>query len=371
MAITVPEKAGGLRIATFNCSLFRENEGQLLGELANRENSQIKNVAEIIQRANPDVILLNEFDYVEGGQAVERFMRNYLEVGQNGAAPVMFDYYFIAESNTGILSGVDLNNDGNVQIPGDAFGFGIYPGQYGMALLSKFPIDSTNVRTFQKFLWKDMPANAMPTDYYSVAAQAIFRLSSKSHWDVPVDVNGMTVHMLCSHPTPPVFDDGNAADGAVDWNGRRNHDEIRFWADYVTPGQGDYIYDDNGSTGGLASERRFVILGDQNADPHDGDSYENAIHQMLSNAMIDSTFVPESLGAVDFGVDFDDTTSWGMRADYTLPSAYGVAVEQGEVFWPTHTDELFRLVENDDASSDHRLVWLDLTFVVESFEKKM
>ena len=35
------------------------------------------------------------------------------------------------------------------------------------------------------------------------------------------------VHFLVSHPTPPTFD------GAEDRNGTRNHDEIRFWADYI------------------------------------------------------------------------------------------------------------------------------------------
>ena len=57
----------------------------------------------------------------------------------------------------------------------------------------------------------------------------MFRLSSKSHWDVPIRIGRETVHFLVSHPTPPVFD------GPEDRNGTRNHDEIRFWADYVGP----------------------------------------------------------------------------------------------------------------------------------------
>jgi hypothetical protein len=38
------------------------------------------------------------------------------------------------------------------------------------------------------------------------------------------------VHFLVSHSTLPVFD------GPEDRNGRRNFDEIRFWADYISPG---------------------------------------------------------------------------------------------------------------------------------------
>jgi PKD repeat protein len=351
----------GLRVATFNCYLNRSSEGQIVTDLSSGTDAQIQKVAEIIQRVNPDVILLNEFDYVADGSAVDLLKQNYLEVSQNGASPITFNYSYIAESNTGIPSGHDFNNDGDADGPEDCFGFGEFPGQYGMALLSKYPIETHNIRTFQMFLWKDMPGNVLPTNYYDAAEQDIFRLSSKSHWDVPVDVDGTIIHVLCSHPTPPVFDDGDADEdpGLYDWNGKRNHDEIRFWADYVDPAQSSYIYDDNSTYGGLPADERFVILGDQNADPDEGDSYQNAIDQLLSSAQIRSSFVPTSTGAVDAGIDADDTASWGMRADYNLPSVYGLKIWQGEVFWPAPLDDLFYLVEAD-GSSDHRLVWLDL-----------
>jgi PKD repeat protein len=361
----VPDKIGDIRIATFNTSMFRSSEGGLASDLASGTDGQIQKVAEIVQRINPDVILINEFDFDATEQSVAGFKLNYLEVGQNGADPIVFPYHFVAGSNTGILSGEDFNNDGDTIDPEDAFGYGVFPGQYGMLVLSKYPIDTFNVRTFQKFLWIDMPDNAMPVGYYSPEAEAIFRLSSKSHWDVPVDFGGTILHVLCSHPTPPVFDDGDAAQGAVDWNGRRNHDEIRFWSDYVTPGRGAYIYDDDGYYGGLGSNELFVILGDQNADQDEGDSYNKAMDQLLTNANINN-YVPTSTGAVDFGIDSDDTASWGMRADYNLPSDYGLTVEQGEVFWPVHTDDLYYLVEAD-GSSDHRAVWLDVSLNFSQF----
>ena len=33
--------------------------------LSSGDNDQVKNIAEIIQRVNPDIILLNEFDYIQ------------------------------------------------------------------------------------------------------------------------------------------------------------------------------------------------------------------------------------------------------------------------------------------------------------------
>ena len=111
-------------------------------------------------------------------------------------------------------SGHDLDNSGGVGGPNDAFGFGFFPGQFGMAVYSKYPIDTEQVRTFQHFLWKDMPgamlpddpATPAPRDWYSEEELDDFRLSSKSHWDLPIEIGDETVHFLVSHPTPPVFD---------------------------------------------------------------------------------------------------------------------------------------------------------------------
>lgn len=369
-----------LRVATYNLSLNRASAGQLEADLATGTNGQARTVAEIIQRANPDVVLLNEFDYVEGGRAVDLFRENYLEVPQGGAEAVDYPYAFVAPSNTGIPSGFDLNNDGTVSGGDDAFGFGVFEGQYGMAVLSKYPIDTDAVRTFQTFLWKDMPGALLPddpstpepADWFTPEELEVVRLSSKSHWDVPIQVRNKTVHVLASHPTPPTFD------GPEDRNGRRNHDEIRFWADYVTAGPtSSYIYDDEGRTGGLKPGSRFVVMGDQNADPNDGDSYDVAIDQLLGHPRITDP-LPTSEGAVEAAelqgganaahtgdpaydtADFADNAPGNLRADYVLPSK-NLQVRDAGVFWPVRSDPLSRLTgEYPFPSSDHRLVWVDV-----------
>lgn len=91
-------------------------------------------VAEIIQRNDPDVLLINEFDYDSSGEAVALFQENYLGVSQNSAKAVDYPYVYLAPSNTGIPSGLDLDNDGATDGPGDAYGFGLFPGQYGLNL---------------------------------------------------------------------------------------------------------------------------------------------------------------------------------------------------------------------------------------------
>ena len=159
-----PGQPDDFRFATFNASLNRFNQGDLISDLSTPDNGQAKAVAEIIQRTRPDVLLINEFDYDAGGVAAEFFQQNYLSTSQNGADPIFYPYRFLAPSNTGIPSGFDLDNDGAVGGPNDAFGFGFFPGQYGMVVYSMYPIDFDGARTFQLFLWRDMPGALLPTD---------------------------------------------------------------------------------------------------------------------------------------------------------------------------------------------------------------
>jgi hypothetical protein len=229
-----------VRFATFNASLNRFNAGDLATELSTAGSIQPDVIAEIIQRVRPEVLLINDFDYDADNVALEGFHDNYLLVPHGTADPIEYKYRYTAPSNTGIFSGFDLDNSGGAGGPGDAFGFGFFPGQFGMAVYSMHPIDYPAIRTFQNFLWKDMPGALLPEDppgtpWYSPAELDVFRLSSKSHWDVPINIGERTVHFLVSHPTPPVFD------GPEDRNGTRNHDEIRFWADYIQPSRSGYI----------------------------------------------------------------------------------------------------------------------------------
>ncbi len=171
-------------------------------------------------------------------------------------------------------------------------------------------------------------------------------------------------------------------DGPEDRNGRRNHDEIRFWADYVSPrpADGDYIRDDEGTTGGLAPGARFVVVGDYNADPFDGDSIRSAAGQLL-----DARLVQDPLPSADGGVwavgqgppnpshvgdpaldtaDFAEAAFGGpgnLRVDYVLPRV-GLPVVDAGVFWPAPDQDGFELTGPGfpPVSSDHRLVWVDV-----------
>ena len=211
-----------LRVATYNASLNRDEAGALLRDLETGEDPQIRAVSEVVQINNPDVLLINEFDLDEEHRGLDLLRRNYLEISQNGRTPVFYPYAYTAPVNTGVPSGFDLDGDGTIGGPEDAWGFGEFPGQYGMAILSRHPILTEEIRTFQTLRWQTMPSNLLPTDFYGPEISSQLRLSSKSHWDVPVRIGSTTIHLLAAHPTPPNFD------GPEKRNQRRNHDEIRL-----------------------------------------------------------------------------------------------------------------------------------------------
>jgi hypothetical protein len=389
-----------LRIATFNAALSRPKPGALMAELVSGESAQAAAISEIVQRVNPDILLVNGFDVDTSGGAARAFRDGFLAVSQNGAPPIMgYAHIHVAASNTGLLTGLDLDGDGRVATAedlgtrahgNDSHGYGEFPGQYGFVIFSRLPIVEEAVRSFRTFRWADMPAALINTDadlhdFYGDEARAVLRLSSKSHVDLPVRLaNGDLLHILAAHPTPPVFD------GPEDRNGKRNHDEIRFWADYVDGA--NYPVDDRGGTGGLAPGARFVIAGDYNADPFDGDSYANAIRMLLEHPLVqgsatDPTLTPASDGGAaatvrqggantaqagdprfdtaDFGFNRADPASdnppGNVRVDYILSSRSGLRIVDAGVFWLTPDDPLWPLGEW--PHSDHRLVWVDVEVV--------
>lgn len=359
-----------IRFASYNIAMGLAEQGELTSRLQSGNDEGLRKVAAIIQEIRPDVLLLNEFDNEPEVSQGAHFLNNYLRTSQFGQQPINYDNFISEPVNTGVDSGLDLNNNGVMQEPEDAWGFGRFPGQYGMLVLTNLQVIST--RTFRNFKWADMPDHVQPmnpdgTPFYPAEVFKQLRLSSKSHWDIEFSTTGKPIHFLVSHPTPPVFD------GPEDRNGTRNHDEIRFWADYIEPQRAGYIYSDDHLKGGLTGDAHFVIAGDLNADPVDGDSYINAIGQLLSHPRVNVTCVPVSDGAKETAAlqggknleqkgnpvadtaDFNDKYVGNMRVDYVLPST-GLRIVDCGVFWPASGQTGHQWID----VSDHRLVWVDI-----------
>ncbi len=363
-----------LRIATFNVAMGLEDSGALADALRRTDDPRLLGIAAIVQTVRPDVLLLNEFDYVPDTDAAALLNDHYLDRPADGRPGIRYPHAFRAPVNTGIDSGLDLDRDGRIDGPGDAWGFGRFPGQYAMLVLSRHPIDEPSARSFREFRWSALPGAHAPQapdggDWYAPDIWAALRLSSKSHWDVPIVIGDRRLHLLAFHPTPPVFD------GPEDRNGLRNFDEIGFWSRYLDPVASAALIDDDGRPGGLDPSAAFVIAGDFNADPFDGDSVPGAAAQLLDHPRIDPGCVPGSAGGARAAsqqgganadqngdpaadtADFDDATVGNLRLDYVLPSATLRTAGCG-VFWPAPGETGSDWV----TVSDHRLVWLDVSW---------
>lgn len=365
-ADTVPSAT--VRVAVFNVIELSAEKLDLVDDDGHGAHAQLQAAAAVLQRVRPDIVLLNEIDYSATRDLPRLFVERYLQVPQeHGGEPLDYAHVVYEPVNTGVASGFDLDEDGATDGPGDAWGWGRYPGQYGMALLSRHPVERDRVRTFRTLRWRSMPGHRMPDGvdgrpgWYEPAEAAALRLSSKSHWDVPVRIDdgasrtdgGWALHVLASHPTPPVFD------GDEDRNGRRNADEIRFWADYLD-GDADYLVDDDGRRGGLAQDAPFVLVGDLNADPLTEGATHGAIARLLAHPRVHDP-VPRTEGTpppaeIDYPGDDRTRTSAYGRIDYALPSR-SLQVAATGVHLPPDGDPARTAAE---TASDHFLVWVDV-----------
>ncbi|WP_216635935.1 endonuclease/exonuclease/phosphatase family protein [Neptunicoccus sediminis] len=260
--------ADTIRIASFNAALSRKGPGLLLRDIEQGKDAQINAVVAILQTVRPDILLINELDHDYENLALTAFLRR-LNQDTEGRSALDYPYFYAPPQNTGVPSGRNLDGDGRLGGPADNYGFGYFRGQYAMALVSRFPLDTDAARDFSDVLWKQVPDAKMPkaadgTTFPSYEALHAMRLSSKSHWDVPVMLpDGRRLHLLASHPTPPVFD------GPEDMNGKRNRAEILFWDSYIREAL-------------LPANADFILLGDLNADPADGEGSHDAINTLLT-----------------------------------------------------------------------------------------
>ena len=306
----------------------RAGPGLLLRDLQKGGDSRSVAAIDVVVALNADILVLTGFDFDLNTVALGVFAD---QVAAKGSS---YPYRFALRPNTGLSTGIDLDGDGLLGGPGDAQGWGRFSGEGGMAVLSKLPIRGDEVRDFSGFLWRDLPG-ALLFDGMTADAMAVQRLSTTGHWDVPVEMPGGSVlHLLAWHATPPVFD------GVEDRNGRRNHDEAAFWGALL-----------DGALPMDAPDGPFVILGDGNLDPVDGDGLRDGITGLLQRPGVHDPLPGQDTA------DFSAKNGPGkLRVDYVLPSADLTVLDAG-VMWPKADDPLAQVLA---TASRHRPVWVDI-----------
>lgn len=292
----------------------------------------------MIAATDADVILLTGIDY-----DLDLVALSALADALSARGPP-FPHRFALRPNTGMATGLDLDGSGRAGDPRDAQGYGRFAGEGGMAVLSRLPILKGAVRDFSAFLWRDLPGSRQPAGTEPDAA-AVQRLSTTGHWEVPLALpDGRVLRLLAWHATPPVFEPRNAA---------RNHDETAFWLRLL-----------GGELAIPPPAAPFVLLGDANLDPVDGDGQPEAIRQLLAHPALQDVPPRHATQRDDPGHKGDpalDTADYGgsiggLRVEYILPSR-GLTVLGSGILWPPPGDALAPLAQ---AASRHRPLWVDI-----------
>lgn len=338
--LPLPALAGTLRIATFDTDLSRKGPGLLLRDILKGEDEDIRAVIDVIATVRPDILHLMGIDHDLHSHALFALQEALRRAG------IDFPHAFTARPNAGLATGLDMDGNGKLGEARDAQGYGRFTGDGGMAVLSRYPLGE--VRDFTDFLWADLPGAIPPRlgagPFPSTQAFAAQRLSSVNHWDVQVMTPDGPLHVLAFNATTPIYD------GDEDRNGRRNHDEIAFWARYL---DGDLPWP--------APKAPVVITGKANLDPFDGEGLHKAIASLLADPRLQDP-EPGSDGAALAATpghtgdpaldtaDFKDPFPGNLRLDYVLPSA-DLTITGAGTHWPAGTDTM-----------RHHLVWVDITF---------
>ena len=269
-----------------------------------------------ILAVSPDVLVLTNIDYDQDGAAL-RALQDLLRLG---GADVPFAFSRL--TNAGLPSGRDLDGDGRLGTARDAQGYGWFPGDGGMAILSRLALADQEAVDFSTLLWRDLPDTHMATDDPTAEVQ---RLSSNGHWVVPLQ-SQPRISLLVFAATPPVFD------GPEDRNGRRNADEIALWTHLLT---GKLDMDLSGG---------FVLAGLANLDPSRGEGLRGAMQTLLAHPRVQD---PAPQGPHQAATaDWAEPRPGKLRVSYVLPSRDLQVLDSG-VFWG-----------DDDIT--HKLVWVDV-----------
>ena len=132
-----------------------------------------------------------------------------------------------------------------------------------------------------------------------------------------------------------------------------------------------------------------MIAGDYNADPNDGDAFQDPIENLLQHPLVNVSGTPASQGGILAAVDtnnngnanathlthpkfdtadFNDAAPGNLRVDYVLLSRNVQIVGSG-IFWPVEGTADQPLVGEFNTpglfsglpSSDHKAVFVDVT----------
>lgn len=331
-------------------------------KLLDASDDQVTAAADVVARFDPDLLAINEIEFDRSDVAPADFVPGRFNAGAHNAERLAERLNAVTPGEPYTHTLITVGNSGFVWDGPDngvtefgARGLGTL-GQLNYALLSRHPILEEGVRVITDLPWDALPESTLAhmQAEVGITAPAGYPLYSKALVIAPVQVADRVLYMLLLHTVPPVWDMTRPY---------RNYDElrgVRLLLDGSLPGVEP-----------LPTDAKFVLLGDFNVDPDDGEALPGAIAQLLDHPRI-VPFQPEGGGtagnhperntqasACPSATSIDPTTDRQLQLDYLLPAATMGEPLDGGVFFP---DPLGAPGDFDLAcrASDHMLLWADL-----------
>jgi len=201
----------------------------------------------------------------------------------------------------------------------DPVNFGVFPGQYAIGGLSRFPIKE--IHYIHKVRWKDIFPERNLSLYKDAHGKTLpedIPLFDKVFIHAVLDVKGHDLHLILLH-TVPSFNFGNP----YSVNIVRNSDQIRFLKTYL---EGKIL----GLTNlrGLPSNAPFIVMGDLNVDYRDlkkeGAQVMKSLLELNYIKALEVEHTYESEGIVG--------APRKLLLDYILYGGKGLELKEGGVF---------------------------------------
>ena len=276
-----------VRFSTFNASLNRNTAGELVTDLSMPNavtpgTTQAKVIAEIVQRNRPDVLLINEFDFVPNNQAAES-IPDELPVHQperRFTDPLPISLYRAVQHRHRLRLRSEQqrfrrHDPRRVRLRRRCARFRCVPGpvRHGRLLEVSDPHEP------------DPHLPEVPVEGHAEREAARHRrdpgtqrlVLTRGARDLPPLVQEPLGHSH-SHrrgdgalPDEPSDATGLRRNRGPQWKAKLRRDPLLRGL-HSGGSTASYIYDDAGKRGGLKRGELFVIAGDQNSDPRDGDS---------------------------------------------------------------------------------------------------
>ena len=280
-----------IALAKSDITVVHYNIKELTSSKLRSPNTQLYHVKKVLNSMDFDILSVQEMQYDLPGIPD----RSFTSKGKNMEILLNFlglqrEHFYISFSPANTGKKAKRKKNGNyysdakdpiARTFADPFNFGLFPGQYSSALVSRFPRKKKKELVITHLPWRQFNPNinldAFKTSFGHSLPKDI-QLFDKNFTDLTVSIAGKEVHIISLHAVPS-FGFGNKLTS----NFKRNEDQLRFLEWYLT-GHTD-IEVSLPHIKSIAG-KPFIAVGDWNIDPSSPYPGSTVLNRLFSKANI-------------------------------------------------------------------------------------